>query len=309
MWAFGSTGFDSVVAIARRFGVEGFLLYCLYSLGVFVVLGGAWLAAASGEAFNRLGVFVWARLIREAASDLLPFSQIGGIVVSTRMLTASGIAGPRVYASLIVDLTTEMASQLIFTLFGVAVVASILMGGGQGASLRTPVLGGGAMMVALMAVFVLAQRRLLPLAGRIAQHVLPGSVAATQEIGAELRAIYARRGRIVLSFALNLAAWGASAAGAWIVLRLMDVELSIWTALAIESLIFALRSAAFAIPGGIGVQEAGYALAAPLLGLPPESALALALAKRARDLAIGLPTLMVWQVAEARAVVLGSRKR
>jgi len=53
------------------------------------------------------------------------------------------------------------------------------------------------------------------------------------------------------------------------------------------------------------VQEAAYALAGPLFGLPPESALALSLAKRARDLAIGVPTLLAWQLGEARQLARG----
>ena len=72
-------------------------------------------------------------------------------------------------------------------------------------------------------------------------------------------------------------------------------------------MIFLLRSAAFVVPGGIGVQEAGYALVAPLFGLPAESALALALAKRARDLAIGIPTLLLWQATETRAVARAAK--
>ena len=88
----------------------------------------------------------------------------------------------------------------------------------------------------------------------------------------------------------------------------MGAEISIWSALSIESLIFTLRSVAFAIPGAIGVQEAAYALAAPLFGLPPETALALSLAKRARDLSLGLPTLLAWQISEARAVLRTVRK-
>ena len=148
-------------------------------------------------------------------------------------------------------------------------------------------------MVALMIALAAAQRWVLPLAGRIAQRVVPGSLAATQEVTIALAATYERHARIVLAFLLNLLGWVASAAGAWVVLRLMQVPVSIWTALSIESVIFILRSAAFAVPGGIGVQEAGYALVAPLFGLPAESALALALAKRARDLAIGIPTLLL----------------
>jgi hypothetical protein len=40
------------------------------------------------------------------------------------------------------------------------------------------------------------------------------------------------------------------------------------------------------------VQEGGYLLLAPLAGLPPDAALALSLAKRARELLLGVPGLL-----------------
>lgn len=303
VWAFGETGVGSVVAVARRVGVGGFVLYCVYSLTVYAWLGGSWLAAAPGEPIQRLGAFVWARLIREAVADLLPFSQIGGLVVGTRTLAAHGVAMARVIASLIADMATEMASQLVFTLFGLAMLASLLIGGHEAASLRPLILGGTAAMTAIVVAFVLFQRRALRFVAGIAARVLPGSFEVIDGIGGELDRIYARRNRILLAFVLNLGGWIGSAAGAWILLRLIGVELSIWSVLSLESLIFMLRSVAFAVPGAIGFQEAAYALAGPLVGLPAEIALAISLAKRARDLAIGLPALLVWQIAEARQVV------
>ena len=54
----------------------------------------------------------------------------------------------------------------------------------------------------------------------------------------------------------------------------------------------AIRGAAFAIPGSLGAQEGGYLLLAPLVGLTGEAALALSLAKRARELALGLPGIV-----------------
>jgi len=309
IWAFGSIGFDSVIAVARRIGVGGFLLYCLWSIGVFAILGASWLAVAPGEKLDQLGWFTWARLVREAVSDLLPFSQIGGIVVGVRTLTQRAIPTSRIYASFVVDMTTEMAAQLVFTLFGLAMMVTMLMEGGGAVSLRPLILGGTAVMVAVMAVFFAGQRPAIALAGRIAQHFLPGSAVATTGITDELRRIYARRGRVISGFALNLAAWIGTAIGSWIVLLMMGANISIWSALTIESLIFTLRSVAFAIPGALGVQEAAYALAAPLFGLAPETALALSLAKRARDVGLGLPTLLAWQLSEARAVLRASRAK
>lgn len=308
IWAFGSAGFGSVIAAAERIGIAGFLFYCIYSLGVFAVLGGAWLAAAPGEALDRLGRFTWARMVREAVSDLLPFSQIGGIVVGVRTLTLQGMLSSRVYASFVVDLTTEMAAQLVFTLFGLAMMISMLVTGGNAVALRPLILGGTAVMVAVMVMFFAAQRPALGFAGRIAQHFLPGSIVAMTGITDEMRRIYARPRRVAAGFALNLAGWVATAIGSWLVLHMMGAQISIWSALSIESLIFTLRSVAFAVPGAIGVQEAAYALAAPLFGLPPETALALSLAKRARDLSLGLPTLLAWQFSEARTVMRTARK-
>ena len=303
VWAFGEAGIAGVVTVARRLGIGGFLLYCLYSIGVFAILGGAWLAAAPGEPNARLPLFAWARMVREAVADLLPFSQIGGIVVGTRVLTDRGIGRSRVYGSMIADMTTEIASQLIFTLFGLATIFTALFAGGASAEVRPFILGGAGLMTAMVIGLIAAQRAVLRLAAAIARRVLPGSASTAEETGQELARIYAHRGRIALAFMLNLAGWVASAGGAWVALRLMGVPFPLVSALALESLVFTLRSVAFAIPGAIGVQEATYALAAPLLGLPPHAALALALAKRARDLGVGLPTLLAWQAGEMRSVL------
>ncbi|MEO6092004.1 MAG: lysylphosphatidylglycerol synthase domain-containing protein [Novosphingobium sp.] len=309
IWAFQSIGFGEVLAASARLGALGFAGFCLYTGGIFVLLGGAWLVAAPPEPASRLGLFIWARMLREAVADLLPFSQLGGIVVGTRALTAARVPPARAYASLIVDLTTEMAAQLVFTLFGLALMATLLFDGGHASKLRPLILGGTAAMIAMAMLFFFAQRPALRMAERIARHLVPRSEAAIKGLGEVLRQTYARPVRVAAAFALNLAGWVASGFAAWIVLHLMGADIGVWSVLSLESLIFTLRSVAFAIPGAIGVQEAAYALAAPLFGLPPELALALSLVKRAREIVIGLGTLLVWQASEARAVFAGARKR
>ena len=63
-------------------------------------------------------------------------------------------------------------------------------------------------------------------------------------------------------------------------------------ALLLESLGQAIRGAAFAIPGALGVQEGGYLLLAPLRrACAPDAALALSFAKRAREILLGVPGL------------------
>jgi uncharacterized membrane protein YbhN (UPF0104 family) len=93
-----------------------------------------------------------------------------------------------------------------------------------------------------------------------------------------------------------------SGAGAVIALRAVGQDTPIGNVIVIESLIFTLRTAAFLIPGGIGVQEGAYVLLGPLFGLPAEAALALSLAKRARDLLVGGVAMAIWQIGETRAI-------
>lgn len=300
-WLFRSAGLSNVAAAAGRIGWSGFILYCLYSLGVFWLLGAAWLAAAPGEPATRLPLFTWARLVRESVADLLPFAQIGGLVIGARVTTAAGVPSPRVYASMIVDLTTEMSSQLVFTLLGLATMATILLGEG-GATLRPLAVGGTLSMLATALLFYVGQRWALTLARGVTERMLPTVSTLVGAVEIELARIYADRRRVALATLANLAAWIASAAGAWLALVLMGQSVGLGAVLSIESLVFTARSIAFVVPAAIGVQEAAYAIVMPLFGLAPEIGLALSLVKRARELAIGIPTLLAWQTGELRAV-------
>ena len=297
-WVLASLGLSSVLGAMARIGPWGFALICLWSLGVLTVLGIALHVVAPGEPVRRVGWFIWSRAAREAATDVLPFSQLGGLVVGARTLEQGGVARPVVHAALIADLTTELAAQLLFTLFGVAMLATTLTNSNAAAAVKPTVFVGAGLCIAMMAAFALFQRPALALAGKIGERVLPGSQAAAVAVRARLDLVYRRPGLVASGFLLNLAAWIASAAGAWIALRVMGVTVSLWAVLVIESLIFALRTAAFVLPGAIGVQEAAYLLLAPLFGLDPASAVALSLLKRGRDLALGIPFLTIWQIGE-----------
>jgi putative membrane protein len=299
----GTVGLRQVLGAMGSIGWIGMASFTLWSVGVLGLLGMAWLAVAPGQSADRLGWFVWARTTREAATDILPFSQLGGLVVGARTLAAFGVPQPVIYASMIADMTTEMAAQLIFTLCGVGMLLLVLSAGPVQQGIVPLALGGLGAMVALMLLFVFAQKPMLGLAGSLGARMLPGSVAAMAAVRVELDAIYRAPRRVIAAFLFNLAAWLASAAGAWIALRFMGSTMPLWAVLTIEALIFTLRSVAFAIPGAVGVQEAAYVLIGPLFGLPPAHALALSLLKRARDVIIAVPALLAWQVGEARRVV------
>lgn len=300
----GSVGLGEVFGILGRIGAARFVIYAAYTLLILLILGAAWQVLVPGGSWF---AFSRARTMREAATNVLPFSQFGGIVVGLRVLIASGVSQRNAYASIIADQTAELAAQLVFTLYGAAGLLLVLQDRSDGGDLRSLALVGLGASLAIMLAFALAQRPMLTIAARIGGAILPGSAAAVVEVRDELDGIYRRRGRLIACFLLHLLAWVASGAGAAIALGFIGYDIPIAHVLVIESLIFTLRTAAFLVPGGVGLQEGAYVLIGPLFGLPPEAALALSLAKRARDLLVDGPAMLVWQISEAR-LLIASRK-
>ncbi len=258
---------------------------------------------------QRWAGLVWARLLREAASELLPFTQIGGFVVGARAATLQGVDTAMAFGSTLVDVTAELIAQLGFTGLGITILATRAGGGHGGRNL----LGGAVVGLLLTAVgaagFIALQRHGMGFVEALARRLLPRAAAGAGELRQALAALYQRPARLAISVLLHLLSWIASALGAWFALELAGVHIDVASVLAIESLVFAVRSATFFAPMGVGVQEATYALIGPLFGLGADLSLALSLLKRARELAIGVPALWIWQSLEGRRLVVGSHAR
>ena len=301
-------GLGPVLAAAASISLPGFVAVCAAWLAVLVLLGFAWMLAAPQGRLRTLPGFAWARAVREAAADVLPFSQVGGLVLGANAAVGTtGLSSAAVWASFVVDLTTEMAAQLVYTLGGVAGLGwRLTRGGGRapdGVEAAAVLWGGLALLGAGAAVttaFVLLQRRGVGWAARLASRWLPGAVKGAADIQAELDRAYARPGALLASVAVHGLGWLASGVVSWGMLQLMGAPLSLPAVLVVESLMYAAKSFGFAIPGALGVQEAAYALIGPLFGLPPQTALGLSLLKRARDVAVGVPILLLWRLGEAR---------
>lgn len=298
LWAIGRAGLDGLARAVGGMGWGGFALYCLATLPMVGALGAAWATAMRPGVPRPLVRFAWARMLREAANELLPFSHVGGLMVGTRALAAAGLPPARVYAATIVDLTTEMAAQIVLTLGGLWVAGTIATA--PGGRLRLAAWIGAAALVLMGAGLALLQRRALGAAARLAARVLPAASGMLVAVRAELVAFGARRGAMLPSFGWNLAAWLAAVGASWMALDLLGARLPVSHVFALETFIFALRSGAFFVPAGLGVQEVGYLLVAAFFGLSQEAALALSLVKRARELAFGLPALLAWQWGEWR---------
>ncbi len=292
-WGLVSTG-HSVLAVGLATLRALWLLPALIALHLLQLFLSAWAWQRLLPATYGLARAYKLRIVREGIDSLLPVAQIGGEIVGAQLLARDGLAASLAGASVVADVTVEFLTQLMFLLAGVAGLAMVSPEGAWQAWISVALLtacGAGGLLVAQRFGVL---RLLEALARRIAVR-WPGA-GSLAGIDAAAATIYRRRGRLSQSFALHLLAWVLGSLESWAVLQAVGVPVGLADAVIIEALGMAARSAGFAVPGALVVQETGFALAVGALGYPDAAGLSLSLVKRVRETSVGLLGLLLWRL-------------
>ena len=267
----------------------------------------AWRISMAVEAPS-VSRFLRIRWIRESVNSLLPVAQLGGNLVGIRLLTQRRVSGIQAAAGTVLDLTIEVLTQFVFTLAGFLVLAVIDADRSWGPWVRGVLLTGGLGIGG----FILAQRfgllRLIEILADKLTGLFPALAFGSAEgLHRELLRLQKDRMALLQAFTLHLLAWVLGAFEVWLALVAMGQHPSIAEAFVIESLVMAARSAGFAVPGALGVQEGGLILVCGLFGVPPDMAIALSMLKRLRELIVGIPGLIAWQLSEGKRLLRKQR--
>jgi putative membrane protein len=292
------SGLDAVAHAVVSVG-WGILLVVLARTVTVSVAGVGWWLLFPPKLRPPVRTCVLLRFVREATNALLPMAQVGGDLIGAGLLTLSAVPGALAAASVIVDILVQAATQFLFAIVGLLVLVTL---GADETLARTAAIGL-AFAAVLLIGFYLAQRRggqriLRAIMSRLTgdqQWRVLGTIDAVYQY---LAMIYASRFGLISSSIVHMAGWIIGVAEVSIVFAFMGHPVSLAEAVVIESLLHAIRGAAFAIPGALGAQEGGLVLLCAVFGIPPEQAIALSLVKRAADLVLGVPGLLGWQLLE-----------
>ena len=303
----GYVGFGKVVSALAEIGWKGLLGLCLTYLVPVGLLAAAWLVLDPGAPPAKTWVtFYFARLVRDASGELLPFSSLGGFVFGARAAILGGVDPAVAISTTVADVTAEFIGQLGFTALGhrAALVPARTPGREPAADHLVRARYRRAGVLPPAAAFILLQRRATGPIERGVARWAPAALAQTSAVVASLHGLYQKPARLTASSVLHLSAWVLGGIGVWAGLWIAGRHLSLRTIMGVESLVYVVRTITFAAPMGLGVIEGGYVVVGHLFGLTPEFALALSLIKRVRDIAIGLPALALWQVMEGRRLLI-----
>jgi putative membrane protein len=301
----GWLGWGSILHALDRVSLAGFALYFAVQLLVIAGLAGAWRLLLRSSQGGRYWLLYWGRTVRDSAGQFLPFSHVGGFVLGGRAIALGGVNAAAATASTLADITVEFLAELIFIATGVVLLARLA----PGSDLLIPVAIGLGVAVIGAIGFLFAQkgggRLFRGLAMRIAGRSADGAAIRMDRLQAAIDAIYMQPVRMLGAGALHLVCWFAAGITSYVAFHALGTQISLLDALTIEALLHAILAAGFFIPGRIGVQEAAYGLLGTIFGIPPDIALSVSLLRRARDLIIAVPVLLIWQGIEARRLQRG----
>ena len=298
-WLLSSYGIVRILEVLARIGWLGMSAVVVFHLPQMWCSALGWRAIA-GRSDLPKRTWLLLRWIREGVNNLLPLAQIGGEFVVARLLRGRGMPLASAVGGTIGDLMLEMATQVVFTVLGVALLVQIV------GHTETTALAIKGLLFAALAVAVAFIGVWLGLAAVIEKAVLRlgrslGWPATAQIDGlhAALVGCFRATARVAASASWHLLSWLLGGVEVCLVLHFFGHDIGLGTGIIIESLGQAAKAVGFAVPGAIGVQEGGYVVVCRLLGIAPEVAIALSLVKRLREVLLGVPGLVLWHRIEA----------
>jgi putative membrane protein len=284
------------------------LSWCLIPISLFhlvplVFSALSWRKLISAASRPDVFTVVWIRWIRESINSLLPVASIGGDIASVRLANLQGVPATEAAAIMVVDTTVGVVTQVVFVLLGIGLLLT------RSTERSTLVIAGmvlictSVLFVATAAFVLFQQRGLFAWSAKFARRLLPEKwqLAFAPRASAIDDAIVAayRSGWVILRASLlRLIGWAAGAGEVWLAMQSLGHPICIGDAIILESLSSGVRAAAFMVPGALGALEGGFVLFGDLLGLSADTALVISLAKRVRELALGVPGLLLWHWVE-----------
>jgi putative membrane protein len=291
---FRHIGWASVVPLLGDLGWRCVWIALYYVIPI-AFAAQAWRVLFSKSHDPGFGRIFYASWIGLACNWLLPVAQVGGEVAKAQLI-APPQKSIEPWATMVVDKTFQVMTQICFAMLGL----SMLM---MHRFEKTILLGGGLALLALVVIgtlLVRSQKRgLFSMSTRLLQKVVKhgdkevlGRVAA--EIDKRVRVLYRSPKSLAGAFCWRMGFRLGMAGEVYLIFYLMGHPIDYTEAMILESLGQTIRMAAFLIPGGLGAQEGTLTLIGTSLGIPASHGLALSLARRVRELLVGLPALGLW---------------
>lgn len=294
------SGYGSILEALRvaGWGIVGTSLFHVIPLFACVI---GWHALMPGRTRPSHGFLFYILWLRAAVNNLMPVARVGGEIVGVRMMMKHGMRKSTAIATTIVELTLSICAVFLFVLIGVFLLSLRIADDHLSWKLAAGLLASTPLIIIMAVVqrigFFGILDKIFTLMLRDAWKNFAGNIG---QLDRAIHLIYRRKKNILFCFFWQVISWSSCTGEIWLGLYFLGHQTSLPDCLILEALIQGAATAGFAVPGALGIQEAGFLFFGHLLALPSDIAVALAVIRRCRDLIVFLPGLIVWQIQEGK---------
>jgi len=289
-WILHDSDLAAVTAILSRIGWRGVAaILAVFSAG-FAADVVSWLLMF--RTLPATGVWLWriwlVQMVGEALNVLTPFGSFGGEPFKALLLKRHyGVSYTEGSASLLLIQTVNSLAQVPFLLVAVGLLVHRHL---LPATLEQIILAASLVISGFMVLVLVAlhSRLLAALHARLERsrwRRFDSALRVLEDIEGRLF-FFVRESpkRFAVSFALAFSTWMAGAVEMMIIFHVLGHPISFTDAWMVEGIVSIARSVSFFIPAHLGIQDGAIALLAGALTGAPDVGIAVALARRAREL-------------------------
>ncbi len=258
----------------------------------------AWLVLMTKNRLSHTSVFVitW---ISQTSGKIFPTGNITGELVRVYLAKKSGQTFSYASTTVLVDLFLATISLLIFGIFSLFLIlfrdSSLILDNGFTYFILSILLISLATILFMM---IIRKRLLYVLLKKITftnnLKLNRSKIISILKLDYSLYRLSHEKLVLFQSLVLRLFGWLAGAFEIYIFLLIIDVDANFVDVIIIESITAIIRSIAFFIPAGLGVQELAFVMVGEILGFSYTTSFSIALGRRLREVMVGIPAIFYW---------------
>jgi putative membrane protein len=306
--AIGLIAWQGYAPVMQAFAAAGWgiMLTSLFHAVPMALAVLGWRMLWPGKTRPSFGFMFLAMWVRAGVNNMLPVARIGGEVVAARLLIKHGWRRSPSIAGLVVETTVSVVTVFILVVSGILLFTLH----DPNTHMMTRLVIGALVSLPVIILLGLLQRfGIFRFLARLAHWAVGARwqsfIHDTARLDRAVLTMYRRGGRVFGCGVWMLISWYLNAVEIWLGLYFLGHPLSAVDCIILEAMVQLVSSAAFVVPGALGAQEGAFLFFGGMLGLPSETALALALIRRCRDVIFYVPALIVWQVIEGKWLAAG----
>ena len=235
--------------------------------------------------------------IAQTSSKFLPTGNITGEFVRFYLAKKSGQNFSEASSTVLIDLFIATFSLFLIGLLAFIFIVSIQEDYVFGSNLLYLIIAMILIFIGSLLFFLIIRNRLLSRLIKIIpikNYFKTNKIYSVFRLDISLYKLSFEKKRLFLAIIFRIIGWIAGALEIYVFLWIIGVDANLIDVILIESVTAIIRSVAFFIPAGLGIQEFAFVMIGGFVGYSGVISFAIAVGRRLREIMVGIPAIIAF---------------